>query len=325
MTEPRLAALGRTLIIVNPVAQSGAARAAAERLQRFLTMYCHRDASDVAQTERPRHATEIAAGAVSYDTVLALGGDGVVHEVANGLMRIAPEHRPTLGVIPVGSGNDFARTLGLTDVADVSGTDFAPLLASVPASLDLLRVTYESSWPGVPRLATEYAVETVSFGLDAAIAIDTQTLRKSTRLLGAPLYTASGLRCFGRGYRDFPVTARVDNGDTQQLRTIVFAVQNGPTYGSGYQICPDADASDGMLDICYAKGPVSRAIALPVFLSAKNGKHVGNKHIHLQRARRVELDFAEPNYPIQIDGEQLRAKRLEIEVVPHTLNVLKPR
>ena len=118
--------LGRTLIIVNPVAQSGKAAAAADRLRRFLAL-CSHDASafHVKRTELPRHATELAAAASGFDTVLALGGDGVVHEVANGLMRIEPGARPTLGVVPVGSGNDFARSLGLTDVADVSGTDFS--------------------------------------------------------------------------------------------------------------------------------------------------------------------------------------------------------
>ena len=179
MKHSRLEALGRVLIIVNPVAQSGAAAGAAERLKRFLTMYCHREAFDIAHTERPRHATEIAAAAAEYDTVLALGGDGVVHEVANGLMRIDSASRPTLGVIPVGSGNDFARTLGLTDIVDVKGTDFSALLSSEPEPIDMLRVTYVPSDSPVPRRAVEYATQTISFGLDAAIAIDRTTCASS--------------------------------------------------------------------------------------------------------------------------------------------------
>lgn len=330
MIQSRLDALGRTLIIVNPVAQSGAADAAAERLQRFLNLYSHSSSFELARTERSGHATEIAAGAKDFDTVLALGGDGVVHEVANGLMLINGAHRPTFGVIPVGSGNDFARTLGVADITDARGTDFGALLASEPTPIDVLKVTYETV--PLPHLAhiiapvhqVTYAVQTVSFGLDAAIAADTQLLRKTTHLAGAPLYTASGMRCFGRGYRDFPVRVRIDDGDTQGLRTIVFAVQNGPTYGSGYHICPDADPADGALDICYAKGPLPRVIALPVFLSAKNGKHVGSKHIVLQRAHTVELEFAEDTYPIQLDGEILRARSMRIEVVHHALTVLKP-
>lgn len=325
MNHTRLEALGRVLIIVNPVAQSGAAAGAAERLKRFLTLYCHREAFGIARTEHPRHATDIAARAGDYDTVLALGGDGVVHEVANGLMQIPASERPALGVIPVGSGNDFARTLGLTDVTDVSGTDFSPLLSSEAAPIDVLKVTHGTGSGAARRTTVEYAVQTVSFGLDAAIAIDTHAMRKLTGLAGAPLYLASGLKAFGRDYRDFPVHASFDGAPEHRLRAIIFAMQNGPTYGSGFAICPQANPRDGLLDVCYAAGPVPRSVALPVFLSAKNGRHVHNRHVHLQRARRVELTFPSPSYPIQLDGEQVCATSMTVEVVPGALNVLWPQ
>lgn len=325
MNVNRMDALGRVLIVVNPAAQSGAAAGAAERLKRFLTMYCHREAFDIAQTERPRHATEIAAGAAGYDTVIALGGDGVVHEVACGLMRIEEGRRPTLGVIPVGSGNDFARTLGLTDVTDVSGTDFSPLLTSSAAPIDVFEITCRSHTGGTTRTWTEYAVQTISFGLDAAIAIDTHAMRKITGLTGAPLYLASGLKAFGRDHRDFPAHVRFDGGAEKRVRAIIFAIQNGPTYGSGFRICPQADPCDGLLDVCYATGPVPRAVALPVFLSAKNGGHTHSPHVHLQRAKRVDLVFPSPTYPIQLDGEQVGAAEMSIEVLPSALSVLWPR
>lgn len=317
--------LGRTLIIVNPVAQSGKAAAAADRLGRFLALYSH-DASafHVKRTERPRHATELAAAASGFDTVLALGGDGVVHEVANGLMRIEPGTRPTLGVVPVGSGNDFARSLGLTDVADVSGTDFSPLLHSAPRPCDILRVAYGAADGAPGSAAVEYALETVSFGLDAAIAMDTHAMRRRTKLTGTPLYLASGLKAFGSGYRTFASTVSFDGGRRRELQTIVFAVQNGPTYGSGFKICPDADIADGELDICYATGPAPRAVALPVFLSAKYGAHTSSRRVRIERAKRVSIDLAEDSYPIQVDGERIAARNLDIEVVPRALRVLMP-
>lgn len=315
--------LGRTLIIVNPVAQSGKAAAAADRLGRFLALYCHdANAFRVERTERPRHAIQLAAASAGFSTVLALGGDGVVHEVANGLMSIAPESRPTLGVIPVGSGNDFARSLGLTEIADVSGTDFSPLLHSAPAPCDIMRVGYESANDGTGEV--EYALETVSFGLDAAIAIDTHAMRKVTKLAGTPLYMASGLKAFGSGYRTFASTVSFDGGRRRELQTIVFAVQNGPTYGSGFKICPDADIADGELDICYATGPAPRAVALPVFLSAKYGAHTSSRRVRIERAKRVSIDLAEDSYPIQVDGERIEARNLDIEVVPRALRVLMP-
>lgn len=309
----------RTLIIVNPQAQAGAAAQAAERLQRFLQLYLHNQTFDVARTERPRHATELAAAATGYRTVLALGGDGVIHEVACGLMRIERERRPSLGVVPVGSGNDFARTLGLTDC---SGRDFAHLMRSRRCPLDIMRITWRDA-DGAHGV--DYAVETCSMGLDAAIGLGTHDLRYTCGLTGQALYTASGLRAFGRDYRSFTSTVTFDDEDPRELTTITFAIQNGPTYGSGFHICPDADPADGLLDICYAVGPVPRAVALPVFLSAKNGRHVSSKRIRMRRARRIELVCAEAGYPIQVDGERLRAQHLTVEVLRGALDVLVPR
>ena len=102
---------GRTLIIANPAAQSGAAREVAERLQRFLDMTARASQFDLVLTERMGHAKELAARAQGYRTVIALGGDGVIHEVVNGLMTQKEDARPALAVLPVGSGNDFAQTL----------------------------------------------------------------------------------------------------------------------------------------------------------------------------------------------------------------------
>lgn len=309
----------RTLIIVNPQAQAGAAAQAAERLQRFLQLYLRNQTFDVARTERPRHATELAAAATGYRTVLALGGDGVIHEVACGLMRIERERRPALGVVPVGSGNDFARTLGLTDC---SGRDFAHLMRSRRCPLDIMRITWRDA-DGAHGV--DYAVETCSMGLDAAIGLGTHDLRYTCGLTGQALYTASGLRAFGRDYRSFSSTVTFDDEEPRELTTITFAIQNGPTYGSGFHICPDADPADGLLDICYAVGPVPRAVALPVFLSAKNGRHVSSKRIRMRRARRIELVCAEAGYPIQVDGERLRAQHLTVEVLRGALGVLVPR
>ena len=91
--------LGRTLIIANPASQSGSGEAVAWRLKRFLSMYLDDPgAFELVFTERPHHATELAAAAERYDTVVALGGDGVIHEVAGGLMRHPRPTRPTLGI-----------------------------------------------------------------------------------------------------------------------------------------------------------------------------------------------------------------------------------
>lgn len=315
-------ALGTTLIIANPASQSGAGEAVAQRLKRFLSMYLDDpDAFELVFTEGPRHATELAATCRGYDSVVALGGDGVIHEVAAGLMQHPRSARPTLGIIPVGSGNDYARTLGITERGEDS---FEVLLTSLPTPLDVGRVDIDRI-DGRAGGTTEYFVETLSIGLDAAIAIDTYELRASTHLRGSALYTASGLRVFGTRYRDYPMTASFDGAPAERIRPYLIAVQIGPTYGSGYTICPAADPADGWFDICYAAGPAPRLITVPLFLRAKNGNHVNSKFVHTARVATIDLELEEGGYPIQTDGEQLHARHLSVSILPHALNVLVPR
>ena len=135
--------LGKTLIIANPTAQSGAARGVAERMQRFCALYSHEtDAFSLVCTEHAGHATQLAREAKGFDTVLALGGDGVVHEVACGLMQIDAAQRPHLGVVPVGSGNDYARTLGIP--AD-QASSIEQIFDYEPVRMDVGKIEYVPS------------------------------------------------------------------------------------------------------------------------------------------------------------------------------------
>ncbi|MEE0262365.1 MAG: diacylglycerol kinase family protein, partial [Collinsella sp.] len=236
---------GRTLIIANPAAQSGAAREVAERLQRFLDMTARSSQFDLVLTERMGHAKELAAQATDYRTVIALGGDGVIHEVVNGLMTQDEAVRPALAVLPVGSGNDFAQTLGIDDF---SGKDFGALLTCELQRQDIGRIRSWNPASGCGEAIVEYYDQTLSVGIDAAIGLGTTELRKKTGLTGAPLYTLSGLEQFGLRYRNYPMTVSFDEAPAERVRAIIMAIQLGPTYGSGYRICPDADPCDGTLD-----------------------------------------------------------------------------
>ena len=312
---------GRTLIIANPAAQSGAAREVAERLQRFLDMTARSSQFDLVLTEHMGHAKELAAQAQGYRTVIALGGDGVIHEVVNGLMAQEEAARPALAVLPVGSGHDFAQTLGIDDF---SGKDFGALLTCELRRQDIGRILSWNPANGSGEAAVEYYDQTLSVGIDAAIGLGTTDLRKKTGLAGSPLYTLSGLEQFGLRYRNFPMTASFDGAPAERVRAIIMAIQLGPTYGSGYRICPDADPCDGILDVCYACGPVPRAVALPMFLSAKDGHHTKLPPVRMRRCRHAELTFEEPNYPIQADGEPVIASRIEVDILPAALEVWSP-
>ena len=107
--------LGSILIIANPAAHSGRGEAAAIYVTRyFSSSLSAANSCSVWLTEHEGDAVRMAADSAEYDTVIALGGDGVTHEVVNGLMTLPESARPRLGIIPVGSGNDLARTLCVT-------------------------------------------------------------------------------------------------------------------------------------------------------------------------------------------------------------------
>ena len=318
--------LGRTLIIANPTAQLGSSEQVAERLQRFLSLYHHDRASfKLVYTERAHHAEELAREASDFDSVIALGGDGVVHEVANGLMRIARAERPAMGVVPVGSGNDFARTLGMSDF---TGGSLARYLTCERVPFDIGRLSlwrdHASRVAGDEADSTEYFVETFSFGLDAAVAIGTYKLRTTTHLTGNALYTASGVDVLARRFQSYPATIALDGGEPEHLRTFIVAVQLGPTYGSGYHICPEANPTDGQFDVCIASGRANRVTALSLLLRAKNGGHVRSRYIRFAQSRHIDIELDGAEYPMQADGEQVVAQSISIDLLPGALTILRP-
>lgn len=311
----------RVLIIANPAAHSGAAAGVAERLRRFLTLALGGTATIyVATTAYPRHAVKLAREATGCTLVVALGGDGVIHEVVSGLMEQPRATRPALAVAPVGSGNDYARTLGLPPDA---GDSFAYLMAATPRTLDVGRIEVIEPARGhedVPRV--EHYVETLSVGIDAAIALGTQSIRERTPLTGDALYVASCLNQFCRHFHTFDMDIAWDDEVPRRISSYIMAVQIGPTYGSGFRVCPEADPADGLLDVCYAEAPVPRAVALALLARARTGEHVGSRHVTLRRIRTATFTFDGDDYPIQADGERIWARRLAVAVVPGAIQVL---
>lgn len=303
--------LGRTLLIANPAAHSGRGADGAEFARHFLSGYASAtNGYEVRLTSGPGAATGIAAAAEGFDTVLALGGDGVIHEVACGLMRRPADERPQLGVVPLGSGNDYARTLGMA--RNNVEAAFAQLVRGVARPVELGRVN------GVPF------VQTLSFGLDAAIALDTSARRADgTAQEGEALFVTSGIKILSGAREGFPCVARLDDEEPFELSTLIFAVQVGPTYGGGFRICPDADPTDGLLDVCYNVRRPALPHLLGLFGLARWGRHAGSDVVRLRRLRHATLDFAvEP--PCQVDGEPLTGTHFEIDVLPSALRVIFP-
>ena len=301
---------GNTLLIVNPSAQSGRAKKAlheASELLRGVTNTNRGHYYEIIETTYPRDAVIIAHElGEHFDTVFALGGDGVVHEVVNGLMQLPLEKRPKLGVLPAGQGNDFARSLNLP--------------------LDPLRVLDE-----LPKLQEKtidighvndtYFAETLSFGVDAAIALETMERRRTTKKTGTILYLESGFNQIKNHLNAIEADITIDGEKFDDLKFYTFAIQNGITYGGGFKICPDARLDDGLFNICYATPPLSKFEAVRVFMKAKDGNHTKDSHIHFMAGKDITLHF-EDIVAAQIDGEPISAYDYHITIAAGALRVL---
>jgi YegS/Rv2252/BmrU family lipid kinase len=302
---------GRSLIIANPASHSGLGAQAAARVGRFFDCYASLTRGhELVLTEGPGDGRRLAAAAAGFDTVFSLGGDGLAHEVACGLMEVPAESRPRFALVPMGSGNDLARTFHAT--RNDPDRAIAELVSGKERSMDLGRVN------------GSYFVQTLSFGMDAAIALDTTRRRaEDATQQGAALFATSGIRLFSSGMRGWEFEATCD-GEPLEGIDIVFAVQNGPTYGGGFRVCPDADPADGRLDLCYSVRRPLSATALGLFGLARFGLHIRSSVLAFRDLSRLDVRFPEGRPPCQADGERLDADAYHVSVEPAALRVVVP-
>lgn len=313
MSDQEKGELGHIGIIANPAAQSGEAARAATKFYDVLSKRYGHESCELALTKHPGHAIDMAAKAKDvFDTLVVIGGDGIVHEAVNGLMTVPRDYRPKLAVMPVGSGNDYALTLGMpTDIKKA----MEKILACRTKDFD------------VGKVNDEYFAETLSFGVDAAIALDTVERRKRTGKHGTRLYMASGFDQIMHNLKKYEYAAVLDGVEGHDGPLIldssayIFAVQIGPTYGGHFKVCPDADPTDGYFDICIAHPPLNPLSAAFIFMMAKSGKHTGFKNFEFHRAKSINVEF-KGDPPCQADGEKVTGSKFEVECIHDALTVI---
>jgi diacylglycerol kinase (ATP) len=292
-------------VILNPAAGRGAAWRAREPLARAF----RREGwtVDIVPTEHPGHATELAAAAArsGAERVIAVGGDGAVHEVANGLL--AARARAAFGVVPIGTGNDFAKLTGV-------------YRHSVDRAVSrLVTATIQRFDAGF--VLGEFFVNTLGFGFGPAVV---QTRNAMTGLKGFLSYLVPVLRTFAT-FRPPLLEVRTD-GHAERGNMMMVEVCNGTTAGGSYRFAPGADPTDGMLDVC-----VIRKIGLLRFLAAlprvMRGTHERMPEVTLVRTRSLLIRSPETPLVLHLDGE-LRTpdvRECTVTVEPGCLNVLVAR
>ena len=298
-------ALGRALLIVNPAAKHGETEKLIPVIEQLLQNHPH----DTVVTEHIGHAAEIAAGAAGYDSIVAAGGDGTVHEVLNGLMAHPAGARPALGLLPTGSGNDTRRTLGVS--LDLS-----------QAALELAAGERRRFDVGVCN--GTYFNNSFAAGLDAKVTAKAVEYKVTTRRSGLWLYLSALLHVLFNDLASFDLRIRFDGAEQVEVHdTLIVAVTIGPTYGGGFFITPDAVPDDGLFDVCMID-PLGLPEALARLPFVVTGKHTHMKPVHMSRHTSLAIECDVP-VPAQIDGEVLLEKRYDISLLPGAVECIVPR
>ncbi len=306
---------GDWVFVVNPAAGGGRGARAWARLQSGLAALP--GTSRVFMTRGPGHAEELAAQAAREGAVavISCGGDGTHREVAAGLLSV-PEPRPCLGLLPIGTGSDLVKTLGIP-------THPAKALAGLPRyvarPLDVGRFTCGTPAPGRDGLGGRPKVflNVCSFGLSAQVVREVHRYKG----LGGPAYLLATLRVLP-GVRPVPVRIFVDDQPPLELETALVAVANARYFGGGMQVAPAARADDGLLDLVVFEGWGRMDFALRGW-SMYRGAHVGLAGVRCLRGHKLRLECDEP-IPLEVDGELAGGPPISFEVLPGALRVLAP-
>jgi len=308
--EPRT---GPYLIVVNAAAGAGRARARWPALESALRR--RGVVFEAAFTSRSGDATRLAAESISrgYAGVVAVGGDGTINEVVNGLMatqeRVRSDPVPLLGVLPSGTAQDFARSAGIPLRAAAA----IELLARPhPQPLDVGRIRFES---GAVRYFANYA----GVGFDAMVAV---RARRWGRWLRGALPYVVGFFAALRGYRNQRFVLRVDEAPPlvppRRINMVILA--NGANYAGLLRIAPGASLSDGQLDVVVV-GDIGRLELLASLPLALFGRHVMHPKVTALRARVVTITAA-ASVPVQSDGEVAGRLPACFDVLPGALRLL---
>ncbi|MBR0105866.1 MAG: YegS/Rv2252/BmrU family lipid kinase [Lachnospiraceae bacterium] len=261
-----------------------------------------------------RHITETADGPIQ---LIVLGGDGSLNEVINGIRDLT---QVTLGYIPTGSGNDFARSIGIEDEQDAARKILAD---GAPVMRDLGEIRCRDSENGNEVIRRFLSAAGIGFDAHSAWFTDHTRLKKPLNLLrlGRLNYIISALRLLMR-FPLFPLDVTVqDEGrpTTHSFRRARFAVCGNHKYeGGGFQFTPDADGTDGLLDVCVIHD-LGRLAFLKEFHTCYDGSHVGGKYATILRGRKVMVRTAYPQY-FHTDGEvSAKTEKLYVKLAEHRI------
>lgn len=254
----------------------------------------------------------LAAGA---ERIIVVGGDGTLNEVAHGCLSdgVAIDRPVTLALVPIGTGADFARGLGIADEAMA----LRALRHGATRQIDAGEVTYRTADGGAE---TRHFVNVADFGLGP---ITSRMIATGPKALGAAVYAYGALRAIAT-YRPNAIRVTVDDRAIYDGPSGLVAVANGRYFGGGMAIAPEADLEDGHFDVVLVGAVTRFALAARLLPRVYRGTHLTHQAVRLVRGNAVTITSDTP-FPLEVDGEivghtparfALRRKALGVLVPP---------
>jgi diacylglycerol kinase (ATP) len=297
--------------IVNPLAAGGSLRKHWPRIEAVLREETL--AFETCFTRGRGHATELARNAVSEgcSLVIAVGGDGTLHDVVNGMVSDGGSLKSdaTLGIIPCGTGADFVRTVGVPSDLVPAARHVARTVSS--RLIDIGEVSYQAGGKRMRR----YFINVAGLGLDAEVAA---RAGRGGKPVGGPLpYFAALLSTLVR-HRCKPLTVRIDSAQVQGNMNAVI-IGNGRYFGGGMFVAPHALLDDGLLEVIVV-GDYSPLALLWHSPKVYRGAHLRLRKVHAFRGQVVSVE-SEQRILLQADGEVIGEGPATFRVLPAALRI----
>jgi len=272
---------------------------------------------EIERTRGPGDAERLAREGVraGVERLVVAGGDGTLAEVASGLLRARLGSYAEIGVLPLGTGCDFARTLGIPRDLDAA---LGVLRCGSARRVDAGHARYVGRDGGA---RDSYFLNEASFGVSGAVV---EIAQGTTKLLGgSAAFALATVRALLQ-HRSRRVALRVDGLPVCDGPIVLVAVANGRHFGGGMRIAPDARLDDGQLDVvCVAHTPSWRLLGK--LHKLYRGTHADDPIVTLRRGARIEADAAPGAVAIELDGEPRGVLPVRIELLPAALSVVGPK
>ena len=300
----------RVVVAINPSASFGATRAVGPAVVQTLRAMGH----DVTSLQEPDYesllSTARAAVKTKPDAFVVVGGDGMVNLGTN----LVAGTKVPLGIVPSGTGNDMARSLGLPfDNTEAAVVALGEALQHPARIIDAARITYTDD---EGEAAERWFACALSAGFDA-------TVNERANLMHHPKGPSRYIIALGielAKLKPYHYTLTLD-GIEQTVDANMVSIGNGVSLGGGMKITPDALLDDGLLDVMIVR-PLSRINFVRIFPSVFKGEHVKHPKVSVVRAKDVRI--AGEGVVVYGDGERVGRAPVDVKLVPGALRVLAP-